>query len=98
LYNRYSSGNIVNYGKAGYLMKVLEDEAECLDCPIESEFKVKVDLKDEKNSLKIDSTGFEVKTKDEGIRIDSSGVKANSESVKVNIDSNGIEITTDEQK
>ncbi|MEM6515215.1 MAG: PspC domain-containing protein [Bacteroidota bacterium] len=93
----YSSGNIVDFGKTGYNLKVLEDETECLDCPKEDEFKIKVDIEDDDNSVKIDSTGFKASSNGKVIEIDSQGINATSETIKVNIDSDGIEITSDNE-
>ncbi len=91
-----SNDNIIDFGKVGYDLKVQEDDVECLDCPPEDEFKIKVDIEDDGGSLKIDSTGVEARSNQNSIKLDSQGVKASSETVKVNIDSNGIEITTDD--
>ncbi|WP_026755434.1 PspC domain-containing protein [Sediminibacter sp. Hel_I_10] len=91
-----SNGSIINFGKVGNLLKVLEDDIECFDCDLEDDFKINVDIEDEDGSIKIDSTGIEARAKDSSVKVDSQGVKAKSESVRVNIDSNGIEITTDD--
>ncbi len=88
-----SSNNIVSYSDANHALKVLEDKAECLDCPAEDEsnFKIKVDTK----NITIDENGIEIKGDSSKLQINSSGFKANSESVKYRIDKDGIEITSD---
>ena len=96
LHGTRSDQNIIDFGKVGYDLKVLEDDIECLDCPAEDEFKIKTNIEDESGSIKIDSTGIEARSKQNSVMMDSQGVKASSETIKVNINSNGIEITTDD--
>ncbi len=90
-----SNENIMIFNRVGYHLRVLEDAIECLDCPEEDEFKIKVNVEDENSLFKIDSTGIEAQSKTNSIKLDSQGVKAKSETIKVNIDKNGIEITSD---
>ena len=73
-------------------MKILEDDTECLDCPIEEDYKIDVDLKDEDSSLKINEEGVKVTVDSSSLKIDKNGVKANGDDVNVNIDSDGISI------
>ncbi|MCF7561261.1 PspC domain-containing protein [Sabulilitoribacter multivorans] len=90
LYYRNYEGNIISRENTNHYMKILFDEAECLDCP-EDDFNVNVDTP----GLKINKEGVEVKSEDGSLKIDGKGLKAKSEDVKVNIDSNGIEIKSD---
>lgn len=96
LYYRKYSGNLVTRDDANYHLKILDDDIECLDCPIEEEeeeFKVKVNTP----GLKIDDNGIEIKSDDTNVKIDRTGIKAESDDVKVNIDSNGVEIESEDQ-
>ncbi len=93
LYYRKYSGNLVTSDDANYHLKILEDDIECLDCPIKEEFEVKVNTP----GLKIDDNGIEIKSDDTNLRIDKTGIRAESDDVKVNIDSNGIKIESEDQ-
>jgi hypothetical protein len=91
-YHRYN-GNIVTSNNANHVLKILEDDIECLDCPIEEEdYKVEVDLQDEDSSLKINDEGLEISVDSANLTINKNGVKVNSNDVKVNIDEDGITI------
>jgi phage shock protein PspC (stress-responsive transcriptional regulator) len=91
-YHRYN-GNIVTSNNANHVLKILEDDIECLDCPIEEEdYKVEVDLQDEDSSLKINDEGLEISVDSANLTINKNGVKVNSDDVKVNIDEDGITI------
>tara|TARA_R110002096_G_scaffold225391_2_gene414615 strand:+ start:1669 stop:3489 length:1821 start_codon:yes stop_codon:yes gene_type:complete len=91
-YRKYT-GNIVSRDDANHYLKIIEDDIECLDCPVEDDedFKVKVNTP----RLKIDDTGVEIKSENSNLKIDNKGIKAKSESINVNIDSNGIVIESD---
>mgnify|MGYP001100723129 CR=1 FL=1 len=92
LSNRKYTSNIISVREANHYIKILEDDIECLDCPIEDEdFKVEVNTP----GLKIDDNGVEIKSDDTNLKIDETGLKAESDAIKVNIDSNGINIQTD---
>ncbi len=90
-YHNYN-GTIITHNDANQYLKILEDDIECLDCPIEEDYEVDVDLKDENSSLKINEKGLKVTVDSSSLKIDKTGVKANSEEVKVNIDGDGISI------
>lgn len=90
-YRRYDD-NIVSSKKAGNLLKILEDDIECLDCPEEENFEVEVNTP----GLKINDEGVEIKSDDSSLKIDENGVKAKSEDVKVNINSDGIKIESED--
>ena len=92
--NHYKSNdNIVSYSEANHILKILEDEADCLDCVEEEEsnFKIKVDS----DGLNIDENGIEISGDSAKLQINDEGVKAKSDKVKVNIDKDGIEIISD---
>ncbi|TNJ45831.1 PspC domain-containing protein [Tamlana fucoidanivorans] len=89
-YRKYD-GNIVSSKTTSHYLKILENNSECLDCPIE-EKTIKVDTP----GLKINDDGIEIHADETHVKIDRSGVKAEAEDVKVKIDSNGIEIKAEE--
>ncbi|ULC59119.1 PspC domain-containing protein [Flaviramulus sp. BrNp1-15] len=90
LYYKQYEGNIISREDTNHYMKILFDDAECLDCP-EEDFEVKVNTP----GIKINDEGLEIKSDDGSLKIDEQGIKAESEDVKVNIDSNGINIESD---
>lgn len=91
IYYRKYGGNIVTRNKVNHYLKILDNNIECLDCPEEDEFKVKVDT----DGLKINEEGIEIKNDENSLKIDSTGLKAESDDVKVNINSDGIEIESE---
>ena len=96
-YHRNSSyyNDILDNGMENHYLKIINDGVICLDCPDE-DYKVKINVHNDKSSLKIDDNGLEIKTDDSTLEIDDDGLKAKSEEVNINIDENGIEITTNE--
>ncbi len=90
LYYRTYEGNLISRDDTNHYMKILNNEAVCLDCS-ENDFDVQVDTP----KLKIDSNGIEIKSDDAHLKIDSQGVKASSNDVNVNIDSKGIYVKSD---
>ncbi len=101
-YNKNYYGTIISYKDANHYLKIIENDIECLDCPIEEvieeekeELKVDINVGDEKASLKINSEGLEIKADSSNLKIDSNGLKAKTEDVKVNIDGDGIEIKSE---
>jgi phage shock protein PspC (stress-responsive transcriptional regulator) len=97
-YHRNESyyNDILDNGMENQYLEITNNGVNCLDCPIDEEFKVNVDIKDEQNGLKIDDKGVEIKTDSNSLKIDDDGIKAKSDNVKVNIDEDGIEITSDD--
>ncbi|MFD2541207.1 PspC domain-containing protein [Lacinutrix gracilariae] len=99
--NHYtSSNNLVTYKDAGQLLKIKNDEAVCLDCTekeAEEEYKVKINVNDEKGSININNDGLEIKTEDSNVKINKNGVRANTDEVKVHIDEDGIQINQEEE-
>ncbi|MFK7782851.1 PspC domain-containing protein [Psychroserpens sp.] len=97
-YHRNSSyyNDILDNGMEEQYLEITTNGVKCLDCTADEEFKVKVDLKDDENGIKIDEDGIEMKTEATSLKIDEGGIKAESVNVKVNIDEDGIEITSDD--
>ena len=77
-----------------HYLQIIDDGVICLDCP--EDYKVKVDVSNDRTHLKFDENGLEIKTNDASLEINDQGVKADGEDVKVNIDEDGIEITTED--
>jgi phage shock protein PspC (stress-responsive transcriptional regulator) len=90
-YNKYQ-GTIITYNDVNHFLKILDNDIECLDCPIEEDFEVDVDVKDENNTIKINKNGLEIKADDAEIIINSSGVKAKTEDVNIDINSDSLNI------
>jgi phage shock protein PspC (stress-responsive transcriptional regulator) len=97
-YHRNSSyyNDILDNGMENHFLEITNNGVKCLDCPIDEEFKIKVDVKDEEKGLKIDEDGIEINTEGNRIKIDEDGINAESVNVKVNIGEDGIEITSDD--
>ena len=97
-YHRNSSyyNDILDNGMENQFLEITTNGVKCLDCPVDEEFELKVDIKNEENGLKIDEDGLRMKTEDSSLKIDDNGIKAKSDNVKVNIDDNGIEISSDD--
>ncbi|MGS2727043.1 PspC domain-containing protein [Psychroserpens sp. BH13MA-6] len=93
--NQYYYNDILDHDMEGHYLKIITNGIECLDCPEDEEFKVKVDVKDGTSSLKLNEDGIEATTQDSSLQINGDGLKAKADEVKVNIDDNGIEITTE---
>ncbi|WOD42489.1 PspC domain-containing protein [Hwangdonia lutea] len=92
-YYKNYHGTIVTYNDTNQYLKILEDDVECLDCPVEEkDYKIDVDIKDENSSLKINEKGLKVTMDSSSLKIDKTGVKAKDDDVKVNIDGDGISI------
>ena len=90
-YRKYNR-TIVTSKDANHYLKIIEDDIECIDCPVEEDYKIDVDLKDEDSSLKLNEKGLKVTVDSSSLKIDKTGVKANDDNVNVNIDGNGISI------
>ncbi|WP_033956359.1 PspC domain-containing protein [Psychroserpens jangbogonensis] len=97
-YHRNSSyyNDILDNGMEEHYLEITNGGIKCLDCPIDEEFKLKVDIEDDETGLKIDEDGIEIKTEGSRLTIDEDGVNAESVNVKVNIGEDGIEITSDD--
>ncbi|GAA4952017.1 PspC domain-containing protein [Algibacter agarivorans] len=90
---RTYNGNIVSRDKVNHYLKILNDDTECLDCPIEEDedFKIEVNA----SGIKINDNGLEIKADDTHLKIDEDGIKAESDAIKVNINSDGVKIESD---
>ena len=84
--------DILDNGMEEHYVKIIKDGIDCPDC---ENFKLKIDINDDRSGINIDEDGIEIKGEDGSLKIDKDGVKGKSEDVKVNIDKNGIEITSD---
>ncbi|GAA4957629.1 PspC domain-containing protein [Algibacter aquimarinus] len=90
LYYRKYTGNIVSRNDTNHYLKVLEDDTECLDCPLEEEDEFDVTVNTP--GLKIDDNGVEIKSEDNSLKISKKTLKAKTDDIKVKIDSSGIDI------
>ncbi|WCO02609.1 PspC domain-containing protein [Psychroserpens ponticola] len=97
-YHRNSSyyNDILDNGMENQYLEITNNGVKCLDCPIDDEFKVKVDIDDDETGLRIDEDGIEIKTEGTRLKIDEDGIDAKSVNVKVNIGEDGIEITSED--
>ncbi|WP_323788649.1 PspC domain-containing protein [Psychroserpens sp.] len=97
-YHRNSSyyNDILDNGMEDQYLEITNGGVKCLDCPVDDDFKVKVDINDDETGLKIDEDGIEMKSEDSRLKIDEDGIKAKSESININIGEDGIEITSDD--
>ena len=94
-YLHYYDSNIVRSNKTNHYLKILEDDIECLDCPIDVDFDVDVDMNGDNSGIKINEDGIEVKIDSSSLKINRSGLKAKSNDLKVNIDAGGVKIKSD---
>jgi len=92
LSNNWSNNSIVSYDQANHFLKVITDDVECLDCPIETDWEIDND----EDGIKINEEGLKIKVDSNIVSIDKNGIKANSSEVKVKIDNNGIQIKSDD--
>ncbi len=96
-HRNYSYYNdILENGMEGYHLRITTNGVTCLDCPEDEEFKVKVDINDNGNGIKINDDGIEIKTDKNRLKIDEDGINSESETVNINIGEDGIEITSDD--
>ncbi|WP_298497029.1 PspC domain-containing protein [uncultured Algibacter sp.] len=91
LHHRTYDGNIVSRDDTNHFLKILYEDAECLDCP-EEDFEVNVNTP----RLKINDKGIEINADDTHIKIDENGIKAVSDEVNLNINAEGVEIESEE--
>ncbi|MBT8244202.1 MAG: PspC domain-containing protein [Winogradskyella sp.] len=95
-YNNYNS--IIADAKSGHFLKVLKNDVECLDCPVEIE-KNEDDNETDSTYLKINSQeGVIIKSGDSvKLKIAADGIRANGSEVQVKIDDeSGVEIKTND--
>lgn len=95
--NHYrSSENIVSHNHASHLLLVKEDSVDCLDCDEDDNYKVRIDVNEDGNKVRINDDGVEIRSDDVNIIINEDGVKAEADEVKVNINEDGIDIKSDD--
>ncbi len=87
-----NTSNIVTYKHTNHLLKILEDDTECLDCPEEETFETDIDIQNETSGLKINKDGIEIKNDNVEVKINSDGITSDSDEVEVKIDSDGVKI------
>lgn len=91
--SHYSSDrNIISNDHSNHLLKIVEDDAICLDCKDRKNYKVNIDIKNEDSEFIFDKNGMQIKDADVNIKVNSEGITGEVEDVKVKIDSNGIDI------
>ncbi|GAA4269969.1 PspC domain-containing protein [Hyunsoonleella aestuarii] len=94
-YRRYNN-TIVTSKDVNQYLKILDEDIECLDCPIEEEFEVDVDIKHEDGSLKINDKGLEVKIDSSSLRIDKNGINGSSENLNLKVSEEGVTIKSED--
>tara|TARA_R110002049_G_scaffold71370_1_gene183851 strand:+ start:5866 stop:7659 length:1794 start_codon:yes stop_codon:yes gene_type:complete len=97
-YHDYYNQTIFRQHDVNHFIKMKEDVIECLDCPIEQDFEVNVDVKDDDNSIKINKNGVEIKADGAKIEINSHGIKAKADDVDVDINADSINIKSKDPK
>ncbi|MDO7138761.1 PspC domain-containing protein [Algibacter lectus] len=94
IYYRNYDGNLIRRQHVNYNLKILDNDLECLDCPIEENEDIEIEIN--MPNVKINENGIEVRSEENHLKIDESGIKAESDEVKLNIDKNGIHINTED--
>lgn len=98
--NYYStSENIISRSFAGHYVKILEDEALCLDCEDEDEdeeFSIKVNVNDNNNGLMIDENGVEFKKDSIKVKVNGDGIDAKGEELRLKVTPDTVELTSDD--
>ncbi|MWW25437.1 PspC domain-containing protein [Algibacter lectus] len=94
IYYRNYDGNLIRRQHVNYNLKILDNDLECLDCPIEENEDMEIEIN--MPNVKINENGIEVRSEENHLKIDESGIKAESDEVKLNIDKNGIHINTED--
>lgn len=85
-------GTLITYNDNNQYLKILNDDIECLDCLVEKDYDINIDLNDENSKLKLNEQGIQITVDSAHLKIDNTGIKANSNDVKVSIDEDGISI------
>ncbi|KAA5823325.1 PspC domain-containing protein [Algibacter amylolyticus] len=88
---RTYDGNIISRDDTNHYMKIIYEDAVCLDCP-EENIKIKVNTP----SVKINDDGIEIHSNEGHLKIDKNGIKAESEEVNLNINAEGVEIDAED--
>ncbi|WP_066219317.1 PspC domain-containing protein [Formosa haliotis] len=97
-----SADNIITYKHSNHIMKILNDDASCINCTedendedFDDDNFIDLNINDTNGSVKINKNGVKIKSDDVNIEIDANGVKANGEDVNVDINENGINIISE---
>lgn len=93
--HRSYEGGLVSFSDASHLLMVMEDEVICMDCDVEDEFDVNINIQKEENGLIINSQGIKIKDNGDSLEINSDGIKGSSDDVKMDITEDGIHITNE---
>ncbi|WP_053971689.1 PspC domain-containing protein [Mangrovimonas sp. ST2L15] len=93
--HRSYEGGLVSFSDASHLLMVMEDEVICIDCDVEDEFDVNINIQKEENGLIINSQGIKIKDNGDSLEINSDGIKGSSDDVKMDITEDGIHITSE---
>ncbi|MCF1422272.1 PspC domain-containing protein [Mangrovimonas futianensis] len=93
--HRSYEGGLVSFSDASHLLMVMEDEVICIDCDVEDEFDVNINIQKEENGLIINSQGIKIKDNGDSLEINSDGIKGSSDDVKMDITEDGIHITNE---
>ena len=94
IYYRNYDGNLIRRQHVNYNLKILDNDLECLDCPIEENEDMEIEIN--MPNVKINENGIEVRSDQNHLKINENGIKAESDEVKLNIDKNGIHINTED--
>ncbi len=94
IYYRNYDGNIIRRQHVNHDLKILDNEVECLDCPVEENEDMEIEINIP--NVKINEDGIEVRSDQNHLKINENGIKAESDEVKLNIDKNGIHINTED--
>ncbi|MEL0652333.1 PspC domain-containing protein [Algibacter sp. TI.3.09] len=94
IYYRNYDGNIIRRQHVNHDLKILDNEVECLDCPVEENEDMEIEIN--MPNIKINEDGIEVISDQNHLKINENGIKAESDEVKLNIDKNGIHINTED--
>ncbi|MFY0713198.1 PspC domain-containing protein [Seonamhaeicola sp. NFXS20] len=73
-----SSNNIVSVENINHILRIVEDDIECLDCPVEKNLEEESDLNDNTSDIKINDEAIEIKAEDVNIKVDKKGVEIKS--------------------
>ena len=93
--HRSYEGGLVSFSDASHLLMVMEDEVICIDCDVEDEFDVNINIQKEENGLIINSQGIKIKDDSDSLEINKDGIKGSSDDVKMEITEDGIHITNE---
>ncbi|APY11666.1 hypothetical protein BWZ22_10630 [Seonamhaeicola sp. S2-3] len=73
-----SSNNLVSVENINHLLKIIEDDIECLDCPEEKNIEDKNKHEDDASDIEINNESIKIKAEDVSIKVDKKGVEIKS--------------------